>query len=254
MKWLHALAARLGFVIKKRRPGVRRSVGDQVAVDVAVDVAHLMEAVHGRDIYAGFDYQALSFDPAGWGSQSSAFASLIAELRPRLIIEVGTWKGGSALHMADLLEKQGSTAKLLCIDTWLGALEFWSDQSDAERFQSLECRHGYPSVYYRFLANVCHAGHQARIVPFPLPSSTAALWLLRTNVRAEMIYIDGSHEEEDVYQDLLDYQRLVAPGGVLLGDDWAWTGVRHAVERFAREEGLTIEHREDKWLLRLPTS
>jgi hypothetical protein len=27
-----------------------------------------------------------------------------------------------------------------------GALEFWSDQNDPERFQALECKHGYPSV------------------------------------------------------------------------------------------------------------
>ncbi len=247
MKWLQAIAARLGFVIKKRRPAVRRRGGEQVAVEVE----RLMEAVHGCDIYAGFDASALPYDPAGWGSQSPAFAPLIAELRPRLIIEVGTWKGGSALHMADLLAQQGLTAKLLCIDTWLGALEFWSDQSDAERFQALECKHGYPSVYYRFLANVCHAGHQQRIVPFPLPSSTAALWLLRTNLRAEMIYIDGSHEEEDVYQDLLDYGGLVAAGGVLFGDDWTWTGVRQAVERYAGEKGLVIQHLEDKWVLRM---
>lgn len=64
-----------------------------------------------------------------------------------------------------------------------------------------------------------------------------------------MIYIDGSHEEEDVYQDLVSWWDLVRDGGVLFGDDWTWDGVRLAVERFAAENSLTITHRHDKWEL-----
>ena len=119
----------------------------------------------------------------------------------KFIIEVGSWKGASAVTMADALKAEGLDGRILCVDTWLGALEFWSDQSDPQRFRALECKHGFPSVYYRFLANICHRGHQQRIVPFPLPSTAAALWLMRTDLRADLIYLDGSHEEEDVYQD-----------------------------------------------------
>ncbi len=72
---------------------------------------------------------------------------------------------------------------------------------------------------------------------------------MRTNLRADLIYIDGSHEEEDVYQDLLDYTPLVAPGGVIFGDDWSWTGVRDAVTRYSRENNRPIEHVADKWVL-----
>ncbi len=61
--------------------------------------------------------------------------------------KLGTLKGAYALTMAESLEREGSSAKILCVDTWLGALEFWSDQSDPERFGALECRNGYPSVY-----------------------------------------------------------------------------------------------------------
>jgi predicted O-methyltransferase YrrM len=65
-----------------------------------------------------------------------------------------------------------------------------------------------------------------------------------------MIYVDASHEEEDVYQDLVSYWDLVRPGGVLFGDDWTWDGVRLAVQRFADEQGIVIRHRHDKWELR----
>lgn len=208
-----------------------------------------MHAIHGCDIYEGFDFHNHPEDLTGWGGDSAAFAQLIGETKPEFIIEVGSWKGASALTMADALIANGIEGRILCIDTWLGALEFWSDQNDPERFQALECKHGYPSVYYRFLANVCHRGQQQKIVPFPLPSQAAALWLLRTDLRADLIYIDGSHEEEDVYQDLLDYHVLLTPGGKIFGDDWDWSGVRAAVERFASEEKLPIRHLHDKWVL-----
>jgi cephalosporin hydroxylase len=248
MRLLQLLFSRFGFIIKKRRPAIPRSAE---SAPLEIQPANLMQAIHGKDIYEGFDYLAYPFDPAGWGCESPAFETLIQRVRPKLIIEVGTWKGGSALRMADLLMKNGlAETPVLCVDTWLGALEFWADQTQPDRFLALECKHGYPSVYYRFLANVVHAGHAARITPFPLPATTAALWLRRTNLRADLVYIDGSHEEEDVYQDLLDYAPLVAPGGYLFGDDWAWTGVRDAVTRFSLGSKRPIEHIADKWAIR----
>jgi hypothetical protein len=208
-----------------------------------------MQALHVNNIYEGFDYEAVGESLQGWGSDSKAFETLITELKPELIIEVGTWKGGSAITMAKTLKAQG-IGKILCIDTWLGAIEMWDNHSDPERYLSLKCKHGFPQVYYTFLANVCYAGLQDLIVPFPLHSSSAALWLMMHGVAAEMIYVDASHEEDDVYQDMLDYYALVRPGGVLFGDDWSWTGVRSAVTRFAAENKVTITHIEDKWVIK----
>lgn len=208
-----------------------------------------MSSIHGGNIYEGFSYANYPCDIAGWRGDSAAFGELIAGVRPVLTIEVGSWKGASAITMAEVLKAGGLDGKILCIDTWLGALEFRMDQSDPERFKALDCRHGYPQVYFQFLANVCRSGHQDRIVPFPIDSATAALWLLSHGVSADLIYIDGSHEEEAVYQDLLDYSAVLRPGGILFGDDWDWGGVRAAVEQFAREEHLPITRCHDKWVL-----
>jgi hypothetical protein len=243
--WLKSLFLRWGFVIKRRRQVmVRKPTGD-----CTLAPEDLMEAIHGIDVYEGFDFGAFPCDLQGWGGDSPAFAELIREVRPSLIIEVGTWKGASAVSMAEVAAHEGLPTKILCVDTWLGALEFRTDQTDAERFRALECRHGYPQVYYRFLANVCHRGHHQRIVPFPMDSASAALWFMSHGVKAGLIYIDASHEEEAVFQDLVDYRQLLAPDGKIFGDDWAWAGVRAAVSTFARDYGLTITHRHDKWVL-----
>ncbi len=244
---LKTLFYRAGYSIKKLQPAAlplevatERAEGDPLAL------------LHAVSPYEGFDFQRYPNDPSGWGSQSPVFGELLARLRPELVVEVGTWKGGSALHMAAELERLGLPTRILCIDTWLGALEFWQRQKFPERHAALELVNGYPSVYYQFLANVCHAGQQARILPFPQTSALGALWLRCHGVQAGLVYIDASHEEEDVYADLLGYWEVVLPGGILLGDDWEWDGVRLAAERFAREHGLAIHRGGEKWWVEKP--
>lgn len=236
-------AYHLGFSLKRLRDAKRF----EVAGDRDQRVRPLL---HKNDPYSGFDPSEWPDDASGWGSDSPAFGELVEEIRPRRIIEVGTWKGGSALTLAGQLQRLGLDAEILCVDTWLGALEMWTDLDDESRHGSLRLRHGYPTLYFTFLANVVRAGHSDRITPFPVPSVTAAQWCALQGVRADLIYIDGSHEEDDVYQDLTAWWDLVREGGVLFGDDWQWDGVRLAVERFAKENGLPIAHRHDKWELR----
>lgn len=243
--WLKSLFLRFGFVLKRRRK-VSLSAGSPRH---RLEPGDLMTAIHGRDVYADFDYRKYERDLAGWGSLSAAFSQMVREVRPGLIIEVGSWKGASAIEMAGVVEQEELDTKILCIDTWLGALEFRLDQNDPERFLALECEHGYPRVYYRFLANVCHAKHSQRIIPFPLDSATAALWLMTHGIKADLIYIDGSHEEEAVYNDLLDYREVLSSRGRMFGDDWDWASVRSAISAFARDHKLRIEHCHDKWVL-----
>jgi hypothetical protein len=154
----------------------------------------MMRLLHKTNPYDGFDFRSLPFDAHGWGGQSPAFRELISEAKPRLIVEVGTWRGASALEMAAVTRDLGLPTQVVCVDTWLGALEFWTDQTDPERYLSLRLQHGYPTVYYQFLANVCHQGLHDRIVPFPQTASTAALWFRYYGITADIVYLDASHE------------------------------------------------------------
>ena len=148
------------------------------------------------------------------------------------------------------MERAGLPGGVLGVDTWLGSLEFWTDKDDASRYGSLELRHGYPTVYYQFLANIKRRGLQRRVVPFPQTSAIAARWLAQRGARAELIYVDASHDEPDVAADLAGYWPLVAPGGVLFGDDYDWDSVKAAVDAFAAANGLRVERRAIQWLLR----
>ena len=209
----------------------------------------LIGKLFGKSPFADFPLASFALDLQG-GPDHPLFASIIGNVHPDLVIEVGTWKGASAVRMAALLKELGEDAALICVDTWLGSVDQimgihagWDIRPYA--------RHGYPTLYHQFLANVLHSSCQDVVVPFPNTSVIAARWLARHGIVADVIYLDGSHEEEDVYQDLQFYWKLLRPGGVIFGDDWTafWYGVICAVNRFAREQKQNLRIAGDKWLI-----
>jgi len=201
-------------------------------------------------IYEGFT--PLPPDTRGWRGDSPVFGKLIDTTRPSRIIEVGTWKGQSAITMGTHVKQSGLRCLITCVDTWLGSLEFWDGLEDTPE-RDLRLRHGYPQVYYQFLSNVVHAGLQDVILPFPAPSLIAARYFARQGLTADLVYIDGSHDEQDVLADLRAYFGLVRPGGVLFGDDFNWEGVRNAVTAFAAESRCRLYLFDEVfWVFQVP--
>jgi len=213
----------------------------------------LMQAVHQKNIYEGFQYTGIPADMHGGGG-NPLFESVIDAAKPNLIVEVGSWKGSSAIRMASLLRQQGIPGAVLCVDTWLGGLDHISNPMSPEWDIGRYRQHGYPGLYYQFLANVMHAGAQDYIVPFPNTSAIGARWLAKHNIPADMVYVDASHDEDDVYRDVVDYWKVLRPGGVMFGDDWSdyWPGVVNAVTQFSQEQGLKLHAEGVNWLLIKP--
>jgi len=185
------------------------------------------------------DLQLLPKDLQGWNGDKPIFEKLIGEVKPRHIIEVGTWKGQSAITMAKAAIAQGLDTKVTCVDTWLGALEFWSHMKHTPE-RNLILKNGYPQIYYQFLSNVVHEGLQDRILPFPNTSFIASKYFKANHISADLIYIDASHEYLDVLSDCKEYWGLVNRGGIMFGDDWTWHEVKRAVEEFVSLNNLHL--------------
>lgn len=193
------------------------------------DVAKLIGMTDRLDKFNADEYP---YDAQGWGGHMEFFSRMIELAHPQLVIEVGSWKGKSAIAMADALDEQRfDETQVLCIDTWLGATEF-VDKPDLDPKRGLQRLNGFPQVYYQFLANVSKSGHRDTIVPFPQTSTNAARFLKKQGVTADLIYVDASHEYEDVTQDLRSYMPLLTDGGIIFGDDYCeyWRGVVDAVD------------------------
>jgi hypothetical protein len=193
-----------------------------------------------KTIYDNF--RPLPLQLTGWNGNKPIFRELIEKLKPTTIIEVGTWKGQSTITMGNAVRDFGLNTKIHCVDTWLGAIEFWTSAKNTSE-RNLLTVNGYPQVYYQFLSNVVHNNLQDIILPFPNTSENGYRYFKYNNITAQMIYIDASHEEDDVYKDLNNYYELLEINGILFGDDYQkdWPGVINSVNKFSQEKNMELE-------------
>lgn len=194
--------------------------------------------------------ELLPKDISGWNGNSIVFKNLIEQINPNIIIEVGTWKGQSAINMGNILKKNNINGTIYCVDTWLGAIEFWTTMSYTEDRFLLQ-KNGFPQIYYQFLSNVVHENLEDYILPFPNTSENGYRYFKHSNIKSQLIYIDASHEEDDVYKDISNYYELLDTNGVLFGDDYTnWIGVKKSVDRFVNEKHLNLRIFENNfWII-----
>ena len=195
---------------------------------------------HGRDPFADPPADLRSLDLQGWRSVHPYLEEAVTDLRPGVVVEIGTWKGASALYLARTMAQQGVAGTVIAVDTWLGAVDHWAD---AALFAELATEHGFPSLYRTFLANVVREGMADRVVPLPLDSVNAAELLRLRGVSADVIHLDAGHEEASVAADLRAWWPILRPGGLLIADDYdrlggRFPGVTRAVDAFCAETGL----------------
>ena len=147
---------------------------------------------------------------------------IIHKLNPTLIVELGTWLGKSALFMAEVSNEH---CKIFAIDDWTASTDS-SIQHDHQACQKLK------NLYQQFLSNVIHHGFTAKIIPIRKKTVEAALSL---KINPDLIYVDASHEEENVYQDIMHWYPKLKIGGVMCGDDWDAPSIKKGVFRAAKE-------------------
>lgn len=167
----------------------------------------------------------------------------IKRLNPKIIIEVGSYLGASAIYMG---EHSAPDCKIYCVDIWEAPNEKWPVFDEVRAY-----------FFQQFLSNIIHKKLQHKIIPIKMASLDAAKIL---DVKADLIYIDALHWEEDVYNDIMAwYPKLREENGkkqgVICGDDFMWTHpwakgfpVKQAVERAAKELDVKIGTvGPDKW-------
>ena len=215
----------------------------------------LMQLLLPENPYEGFPVDEYAADegddPQGWGHRHWVFDYILKAARPKVIIEVGTWKGGSAVKMAQLIKELGLDAALICVDTWLGSPEHIRKPEKNRWTDSLNRRWGYPQLYHKFMANVLKWNCQDVIVPFPATSENAAVVFGQARLKADVVYIDAAHEYEPALRDFRDYWEILNDGGYLIGDDYiGWEGVTKAADEFAQSKGATLVGGRGKFVVR----
>lgn len=123
------------------------------------------------------------------------------------IIEIGSYEGLSASWIAENL-LINPESRLYCIDTFEGSVE----HSEAQKKNLLES----------FLSNVACTQKEEQIICIQQDSFSALADLYTNGLRADIIYIDGSHLAKDVLADLVIAWKLLKTNGLLIADDYLW--------------------------------
>jgi predicted O-methyltransferase YrrM len=161
--------------------------------------------------------------------QASGLKHVITLYQPKIVVEIGSYLGASTRFIANLLPEHGV---VYAVDHWRGNSEWFNKPGYQER---------QATFYQQFLSNVIHQNLCHKIIPMKMSSLEAAKVL---EVVPDMIFIDGSHDYQSVYNDLTAWYEHIKGHGVLCGDDYHWgTGkpVKQAVDQFAKEHRLTIK-------------
>jgi len=125
-----------------------------------------------------------------------------------VILEIGSWLGASARWWL----RGTGRSKIICVDPWTGNKEH--QDTDREEVTSR-----LPRLQDQFLANMRQ--FHSRVVPVPLTSAEALPRIAELGVQPHVVYIDGSHEYDDVVTDLNMSYRLF-PDAYMCGDDFSW--------------------------------
>lgn len=156
-----------------------------------------------------------SWAPEVW---AQLIPMLPGEPGQRGFIEIGSFEGRSAVWIGEHMMQEGDV--LLCIDTWEGGEEHSGENME--------------EVYQRFLRNMEKLSNLKPVYPEVnrAPSTEVlAEEMHRCGIPYHFIYIDGSHQAKDVLTDACMAWQLLAPGGIMVFDDYLWGNPRDVLHR-----------------------
>lgn len=183
----------------------------------------------------------------GWGSNGAVFEHLIQKVKPRTIIELGTFLGASAIHMAQLTRQLGLKTQILCVDDFRG----WPGFRD--RFKDISMLNGDVLLLYQFMQNVVYHNATDSVLPVPFTTGAVLAKLCEWGIFGDLIEVDAGHDFNSAWSDINWAYRVLRPGGVLFGHDYFSAandrGVRRAVTLFARIHGLKIKIDGQHWVI-----
>ncbi|XP_052192918.1 uncharacterized protein LOC127801655 [Diospyros lotus] len=183
----------------------------------------------------------------GWGSKGAVFENLIRRVQPKTIIEVGTFLGASAIHMAGLASRLGLETQILCVDDFRGWPGFH------ERFRDMKMVNGDVTLLYQFMQNVVHVNATGSVLFVPCSTGSALEKLCEWGVFGELVEIDAGHDFHSAWTDINRAYKLLRPGGVIFGHDYFAAadnkGVRRAVNLFAKVNGLRVQVDGQHWVI-----
>ncbi len=156
------------------------------------------------------------FNIPGWFAFHDVYDRAVALLGQdgAHFVEVGCWEGRSAAYMGVNIVNSGHDIRFDCVDTWEGS---------AENIDSTE----KSELYDKFLDGMSNLNGECDWRAIRKESVVAAADYADSSL--DFVFLDASHDVENVYADIQAWRPKLKADGVLAGDDAAFMGVREAL-------------------------
>lgn len=169
-------------------------------------------------------YPAIS--PVQLRSEMVEYAGIVAELRPRTVLEIGTYRGGTLFVHCKLAASNATLVSLDLSGSLLGRFWRWLQAPIFNRFtqkgQTL---------------------HLLRVDSHSKETSSMISKLLNGR-QLDLLFVDGDHSYMGVRTDFEMYAPFVRPGGIIAFHDIAVQPPPNEVARFWNEIKPRYQHRE----------
>lgn len=139
------------------------------------------------------------------------------------LVEIGCWHGKSLAFLGDIAKQADKRLEIIGVDHAIGSSEHKWEMD----------RNPLGNIAGELVANLV----RAKVFPSPvglmlMPSHVAAGFFPFNSI--DLVFLDASHDEESLTNDLKVWYPLVKPGGTIAGHDYVggWPGVVAAVNNF----------------------
>jgi predicted O-methyltransferase YrrM len=169
-----------------------------------------------------------------------AYLNLLARLSPPgVIVELGTYKGRSAICLAQ-------AGPVYSVDHFQGE-RFENVTPEAVEAGSEDALGVHRDHYFGTYrpdteANLARYGVAERVHLLDMDSADAAEMFRLAGDRVALLFVDAAHHYNAVKRDYLAWKDLIAPGGAIAFHDRNFSGVARFLAELENEEGW---HRED---------
>jgi predicted O-methyltransferase YrrM len=237
------LKARLGRKIKTALYGETNRLIVELSQELVLLKKELMEArwairrIELRQI--GLKQPIFTFN---WFAMHEAtWRKILSDLFGKenlLCLEIGTFEGRSAKWLLENVVTAPSS-KLICVDTFDGSEE--NHDASVSNFVPIS------ELYEVARANLAPYGSRVEVV-----KKTSVEFAQACQQKFDLIYVDGSHEANDVYRDGQFAISAAKSGAIIIFDDYEWgyysdleKNPKFAIDKLIEENGksLVVIHR-----------
>lgn len=177
----------------------------------------------------------------GWFDFNRFYDSVIDRLPNDFIfVEVGVWKGKSISYFVVESINKNKRGQIYAVDHWLGSEEHQKDSWAHD--PAVDYENGLYNEYCHNISPIREHITDIRDTSFNASNHFA-------DGSLDAIFIDASHDYDNVFQDLLCWKSKLKKEGIIAGHDYDWPTVKMAVNNFANQNNLFVANYYTVWEL-----